>query len=250
MTFAGGVSFVTKRDFTANIEGVVATYDQAKVDLATVKGEIASAVAGIPTAITNQIGSTVTQAISQWSSQISSLSDRVTAFSNDIQALEAEMESVHLQIATLENEMVELEAQIEELEESLGESDTSSEDTTTLWTISAYTDREDISVSGVRSSPYRIEEPGDYNITLILTNSTGDAQNVIASVIFTPRRNDRIFVDDSDLYLDSYYSPIRWYGDVEVRSDGTCRRIRFESEIINLPDETERTLEMDFTLDY
>lgn len=263
VTFAGGMGFVTKNDFTANMVGVTDILDQAKVDLATAKSEVVIAVQGIPSIVTNQIGSAVTQVTSQWSKEISLLSDSMTTLGKQSQVnvsaiseLTANIESANLEIVglqdkvtVLESVVAEYEERIEELEGRLTGSGTLAEEVTTIWTLSSYTNVTSIGVD-VTSYPYRIEEEGDYGITLALFNNTAATiNNVIATVSFTPRRNDRIIVDDRDIYLYSYGSSIRWNVDVEVRSDGTCRRITFTSERFDLLS-TDLSLEMDFTLEY
>ena len=245
----GGMGFVTKKDFTANMVGVVATLERAKVDLVKAQNDVATAVQGIPDIITNQLNSLATQDTSQWSNQISLLLDRVSSFDESIQVLEAGIESANLEIVTLTNQVDGLEVAVEELEDRLTEPVTLTEGITTIWTLSAYTNTPSIGVD-THSYPYRIEEEGDYGITFDLSNITDTTiSDVIATITFTPRRNDRITVDERDVYLYSYGSSIRWDVVVDVRSDGTCRRITFVSERFDVPS-TDLSLEMDFTLEY
>ena len=244
--FTGGMGFVTKKDFTADMAGVATFMEQAKVDLATAKSEVAIAVEGIPTIIANQLDSIVTQDPNQWSNQIASLLSKTDSFGENIQTLESEMESANLeiidladQVASLEVAVTDYEERIEELEDRTPGSGTSSEEDTTIWTLSAFTNKSSIVVD-TNSYPYRIEEEGDYGITLDLFNNTDTTiENVITTITFTPRRNDRITVDERNVYLYSYGSSIRW----------TCRQITFTSERFDLLS-TDLSMEMDFTLEY
>ncbi len=259
VAFVGGMGFVTKKDFTANMEGVSTFMEQAKVELTTARSEVAVAVAGIPIEITNQLGSIAKQDTSRLDSLLVALANRVATLESNTQAdattlsqvtvLETEVADLVTAVADLETVVTDYEERINDLEYRLTDSGTPAEEITTIWALNAYTNITSIGVD-VSSYPYRIEEGGDYGITLDLFNNTETTiNNVITTVTFTPRRNDRIIVDERDIYLYSYGSSLRWNVDVEVRSDGTCRQITFTSERFDLLP-TDLSLEMDFTLEY
>jgi len=143
MSFAGGVSFVTKKDFTDNMANVVASLaqvqtevNQAKTDVAATQSEVSTALNNLPSQISSQISSSIAQATSQWNSQLSSLSDRLNTLSNNVQSyqttlnqLQSSMDTNHTAITDLQGDIDglvvdidELQVQIDELEEDGGSS--------------------------------------------------------------------------------------------------------------------------------
>lgn len=123
MSFAGGIFFITKKDFTTNMANVVTTMEQAKAGLAIAQSNVATAIQGIASTITNQVNSSVSQATSQWSSQLASLSGKVDTLSGSLQGLNTqisqlitETDSLSGEIATLKTDKSALEAKITALE--------------------------------------------------------------------------------------------------------------------------------------
>lgn len=119
LSFMGGGFLVTQKDFTANMEGIVAAIEQSKIDLANAKAEVTSAVQGIPGTVATYVNNAVSQSTSQWTGQLSSVSDRVTALENSSQInttslsqLVSDLESVKVEITSLKESVSLLETQL------------------------------------------------------------------------------------------------------------------------------------------
>ncbi len=270
--FTGGMGFVTKTDFTANMLGVANMIDQSKVDLAQAQDDVAIAVQDIPNIITAQLGSAVPQSTSQWSGQISTLSDKVTVFDNNIRAnattlsqLASMIENTNSEIDTLAEKITAFETTLGEMEETLNQLELVDEegevvlsDTTTKWSRELYTNYIS-SIVGIDHSisPSRIEDEDDYSVMIYLYNySLTPKTDVDVTIILSPRTGDRVNVNEDNIYLDSVRSPFyTWFTDIVKRNDGTVRRIVFNSGGIKIPAGTETNpgtvvLRLELTLSY
>lgn len=192
-------------------------------------------------------------------SSVESLSNLPTTFENKFNVLRAELENDSAQnITELEAIIATFESRVKELESKVKDPIVVAKDRTTRWTLSVASNRADIDIR-FSSYPSRIEDEGDYSIDVILTNVSSplvNLSNVILYVTLTPQRNDRVLVDENDIFLDTYSYPYTRWNDINVivRSDGTVKRITFTSEGMSLSDSYTSSnplyLDLDFTLEY
>lgn len=141
-------------------------------------------------------------------------------------------------ITDYEARIAEMEVLIEDMEaliESLVEEKEAEEDDDeitsdiTRWSLSAYaTNNTDVMI-GYVASPYRIEDGGDYTVTLTILNPTSLAiSNLTLEVALRPTSGDIVFVDENEIYLDTTQYPYSlWDCSVVKKSDESCRRIVF-----------------------
>lgn len=112
MSVSGGVVFVTKKDFTANMAGLLATMEQAKADLTKSQSAVTSAIQSVPATVANQVSASIAQATSQWNSQLSTVNASV-------QNNTAALNSAKAEIATLKEKVSALEIQVADLKAKL-----------------------------------------------------------------------------------------------------------------------------------
>jgi len=126
MGILGFGNFVTKKGFTANMQGIVTTLDKAKADLATSKTAVDNAVAGITDKVNTQVNSSIASVINQINSNITSISSKIdsvqvqvqTAISNSTNAL-SKSESVVSSITNINASINSIKADIGNLQASL-----------------------------------------------------------------------------------------------------------------------------------
>lgn len=243
MSFAGGVAFVTKKDFTANLSNVTTALDQAKADLTRDKSDVAVAIQNLPSTISNQVNSIVAQSIVQWNSQLSSLSDRVTELNNTLQSNIAtfaqyatKIDEANSKIASLESRVAALEAIVTPPDDGTGVIETE-----TRWTFSdpriTYSSvavPADVSIYVESIDPRRIEDEDLYEVVLGIQN--GQTAWVMGymdlELVLTPK--DYVPINDTDTYLDSDDYPwLTWNADFALKTrenQEVCRRITFTSD--------------------
>jgi len=142
--------------------------------------------------------------------------------------------SLNPRLDSLQARLDALETAIEEKQEAEAESESGFADTT-RWSVDFASDPVLPPEIRVLIDSERIEDPGIYEIELILENrSETDPYdlNSIFYLYFLPR--DYVQVDEDETYLDTDRSPfISWRPDFEIRQregKDVCRRIEFESE--------------------
>ena len=134
MTFAGGMGFVTKKDFTANIASVATVLEKANADLAKnktefdalltkAKADIVAAAQSVPTTVSSQVSTAILQAtgqlnsaiqsnttaLSQLTSKVNDVGSQIVALKDSITKLETEVADLKVVASNQEERIVELE---------------------------------------------------------------------------------------------------------------------------------------------
>jgi len=243
---------------------LVITYSPRKADLVAIGEKLDTVVTEVGTA-RGEVGFER----SRIDNLINSSANYATK--GDITALQNLPSEIDAEFATLEEayeaRIAALEAILQELELITEEGEVITTEDTTLWSKDIYCtshSEEAISID-YRFSPSKVEDEEDYAINLYLSNLTENPiTNCIIEIVLTPRRGDRVKVDEDELYLDTTKAPFYlWDTEVIERNDGTCRRIVSTSEKIKVPAGTvdtvgedeifkpgELTLKLEFTLVY
>lgn len=96
-------------------------------------------------------------------------------------------------------------------------------------------------------NPSKVQEADDYKIYLDIYNNTTTAINDLQiEICFTPKTGANVIVDEDEIFLDTTVSPYYvWDTDITTRSDGTCRRITFDTDLVKVPKGT--TVDSTFT---
>lgn len=117
-TFGGG-NFVTKNDFTRNIQDVISAIDTVQTGIADDQQKVNDAVAQIPGQVTNavnqQIGS-LRDTVQASSTQVSDLTSRVDTLNSNISGFSSTLATLTDKINTLEDQVADYEDRIAELE--------------------------------------------------------------------------------------------------------------------------------------
>jgi len=134
MTFAGGMGFVTKKDFTANMASVATVLEKANADLAKnktefdalltkAKADIVAAAQSVPTTVSSQVSTAILQAtgqlnsaiqsnttaLSQLTSKVNDVGSQIVALKDSITKLETEVADLKVVASNQEERIVELE---------------------------------------------------------------------------------------------------------------------------------------------
>lgn len=88
MSSMGLLPFVSKADFTKNVQGIIATIDKNKMDLsATVEG-LRVAVNNIPNTVTTQVNNVMSQTVNQFNAQVKTVTDQYNPLAASVSAID------------------------------------------------------------------------------------------------------------------------------------------------------------------
>ncbi len=165
--FSGGGSFLTKKDFEANIAGFTTIIDQAKADVATLKGEVDTAVAGLPAIVTTQVNSS-----------LSAVTTRITTLETNLATLQAKVTTLETSGTTDASTILALQASLDTLKTEVASLTTKVNAYTTTTTTGGTTIGGDINLSLMASPISPIYSTGIYQYLLSVTNNSGVAKKV------------------------------------------------------------------------
>ena len=119
MSSMGVLPFVSRTDFTKNVQGIIATIDKNKADLsATVEG-LRVAVNNIPATVTNQVNTAVNtamgQTVNQINAQIKALNDQITGVANIQTQTKADTANLVTKVDALTKSTTDLSAKVDGL---------------------------------------------------------------------------------------------------------------------------------------
>lgn len=124
----GGGSFVTKNDFTKNIQDVVSAMDAVQTNVADKQKSVDDAVAQLPSQVTNAVNQQIgdlKSMVQSSSSQVSDMATQVDNFNTNMSGFSSTLATLTDKINTLEDQIADYEDRIAELEEQSTETPTS-----------------------------------------------------------------------------------------------------------------------------
>jgi len=123
MSFMGGGTFVTKKDFETNILGLTDIVNQGKAETTALKTQVTTAIQGIPNTISSQVNSAISNATSNNANQIASLSGQVSALQETLNAQTEKISGLEADMASLQDTVADYEARLSVLEEQQSSTD-------------------------------------------------------------------------------------------------------------------------------
>lgn len=182
MGFMGGGSFLTKQQFEDNLAGMVASLDQAKAEVVGARNTVDSAIAGLPTTVTNQVNSI----ISSVNTKISTLESEVDALQTKVSTLEASTTIDGEILVEIQTSLDALILDVEELQEQVDGTTITSDGIVTSGALTAELklqffdyillpkdtlDTDEVTI------PFRLK---------LTNNSTKDIEDIRVGIIFEP----------------------------------------------------------------
>ena len=187
MTFAGGMGFVTKKDFTANIASVATVLEKANADLAKnktefdalltkAKADIAAAAQSVPTTVSSQVSTAILQATGQLNSAIQSNTTALSQLISKVNDVGSQIVALKDSITKLETEVAGLKVVVSDQEERIAELETppSSKSSSDPFTIESRIVSKTMSYSSTTGNT-----TVTFGVKLILTNKeTRDLEDI------------------------------------------------------------------------
>ncbi len=118
MAMMGGGSFVTKSDFETNWANMQVSVTTSLQDLEKVRTTLNNAIEGIPSMVSSQTTTAISNATNQLTSQLNALSTKVTTNTNDVDVNKSRITVLETEISNLEADIIALEIKIEEEEKA------------------------------------------------------------------------------------------------------------------------------------
>ena len=165
--FSGGGSFLTKKDFEANVAGMVETLNQAKAEVVVLQGTLDTAIAGLPNTVLTQINTVIT-----------SVNTKVSTLETNLATLQAKVTTLETSGATDASTILALQASLDTLKTEVASLTTKVNAYTTTTTTGGTTIGGDINLSLMASPISPIYSTGIYQYLLSVTNNSGVAKKV------------------------------------------------------------------------
>ena len=186
-------SYLTKKDFEANIAGMTATIETLSADIDNSVAEMKAAqndIAHIPSSIQSQLNQILPQEMKEYQTDINALNDQINGFATKINKVDADLAKIIQSNSNLQTQVTELEAElnvtndkVSELENQLEESDSSDNDNQDI-------DDDDVDVYVDVYNPGKFPQGVDDNVTrawieVVIYNDSGvNIDNMDVDVAF------------------------------------------------------------------